>query len=1154
MRNLKKVLTLVLTLAMLLSVMVVGAGAATFGDQESITNKEAVDMCVALNIIGGYEDGTFRPTGNVTRAEMCKMICVALNGGKEPTMGSGLIGTFNDVSKDDWSAPYIEYCVSQGIVGGVGGGRFNPTGNITGTQAAKMLLCILGYNASIQGYVGSDYWETNINVDAAQKGLYEDLVNIDASVPLTRDQAAQMIWNALNAYEVEYVTILVTNPDGSMSSKVVVQDKVVQATNDKISLLADKYEVTESIGYLNNYKWNEAKERYEYDVLLGYDKDGNAVNVGNLPSKTDFGDLYGMKVKAIWNTDKRSGEPVLFSIVPWGSSVVATGVLGDVEYSDVYTVKIDGTSYGTDEKAEKLKSYAVNQYNASEALFNSKHELATDMYKNRHEWTFSAIDNDGDGKIDLLVVHPFTVAKVDYVGPSNFNRLANEVMGVSAKSVSFDEVVAYEGMARNDFVKIVSAVNSPYQKDTYTKIDSSVEGLVTSTKVDAMMIDNNWYNCDDTFVKYDLKSAYRLVMVNDYVCAIERVKNTEVINDYAVVLSTSTSTPDPLYGNRAKLLFADGKSEIVTTDKDYSDPAGDGTSAGNDSDNLVNKLVKFSIKDGDYVLEAAQAYNSNADANSANAKTAGFDTILNPATGHDKGGSNYTGYQYASNGKSELGGEWISGNAVIFAQSSSGSWKVISGTALQRYADTSVDQSFNIYANKAADDGFYYVDLACIKLTGAVTEITRNYGYVVGVGEQMNGAHGGKVSVLTVWNGEADVKMVADSDLSKTVKVGSVITYKDNGDETYSIKLKEDLTLSAVKGYNTGDRYVGLKGTSYKVTDETVILNIDSADKVGVSSKSLQISNPNNTPNVYWYSTDGKELDVIIFDVDNVMQIMPGVITSQPSPGGIQGALESSTDVTLDLTNITTGTESAIVPEGSNVKVTEVDSGVTAINLTAKENSNVNIDSANSDKVHVVTEPGSTVTISGNSDKIPTITGSGNVIINKSGLTGGTFNTDGGFGPIEVVNAAKNTGGANAVTVARGLELSGTGMLDVFDNMHTLTALAERTGSTTVTPVKLDLANIGKYIDAANGAEVKGTLTLKNGQTMACIFKDGDKLNIAANAIDYPTAGTLSDDAGVYMYMTIGDQVSKATLTVTNKATSPAADKKTQSWTFNFVD
>ena len=166
-------------------------------------------MCSTLNIINGYGDGSFRPNGNVTRAEMCKMICVALNGGKDPTFGSNSVATFNDVANDNWAKPYIEYCVSEGIVGGVGGGRFNPDGNITGTQTAKMLLCILGYDASIAGYVGNDSWEMKINVDASAKHLYDGITGIDASAPLTRDQAAQMIWNALQANEVEYVLSLI---------------------------------------------------------------------------------------------------------------------------------------------------------------------------------------------------------------------------------------------------------------------------------------------------------------------------------------------------------------------------------------------------------------------------------------------------------------------------------------------------------------------------------------------------------------------------------------------------------------------------------------------------------------------------------------------------------------------------------------------------------------------------------------------------------------------------------------------------------------------------------------------------------------------------------------------------------------------------------
>ncbi len=47
---------------------------------------------------------------------------------------------------------------------------------------------------------------------------------IDVNAPLTCEHTAQMIWNALKAKEVEYSYTLVTNPDGSISSKVGVKD------------------------------------------------------------------------------------------------------------------------------------------------------------------------------------------------------------------------------------------------------------------------------------------------------------------------------------------------------------------------------------------------------------------------------------------------------------------------------------------------------------------------------------------------------------------------------------------------------------------------------------------------------------------------------------------------------------------------------------------------------------------------------------------------------------------------------------------------------------------------------------------------------------------------------------------------------------------
>ncbi len=68
------------------------------------------------------------PSGNIKRSEITKMICVALNGGKEPNLGTNGTPPFFDVRGTNaaWAEGYIESCVAQGIVSGVGGGRFSP--------------------------------------------------------------------------------------------------------------------------------------------------------------------------------------------------------------------------------------------------------------------------------------------------------------------------------------------------------------------------------------------------------------------------------------------------------------------------------------------------------------------------------------------------------------------------------------------------------------------------------------------------------------------------------------------------------------------------------------------------------------------------------------------------------------------------------------------------------------------------------------------------------------------------------------------------------------------------------------------------------------------------------------------------------------------
>ena len=140
-----------------------------------------------------------------------------------------------------WIQPYIAACYAQDIVSGVSEDRFHPDGHVTAAQAAKMLLVTLGYSTDYEGFTGAA-WSTNVTILATQAKLFDGL-NLSPTQVLTRDEAAQMIWNALNAYEVTYTTQTVTDANGQESIKVVREEKVIAGTTDKLTLIKDKYSI-----------------------------------------------------------------------------------------------------------------------------------------------------------------------------------------------------------------------------------------------------------------------------------------------------------------------------------------------------------------------------------------------------------------------------------------------------------------------------------------------------------------------------------------------------------------------------------------------------------------------------------------------------------------------------------------------------------------------------------------------------------------------------------------------------------------------------------------------------------------------------------------------------------------------------------------------
>ena len=149
----KKLLALVLALVMTLSLCVVSSNAA-YDDAADVDYTEAVDVLTAIGVFQG-SDGKFDPKANLTREQAAKLVAYLQLGQKaaDALVGSG---KFTDVAKDRWSAGYVDYCASTGIVNGIGGGLFNPTGSLTALQFGKMLLGCLGYDAVAEGLAGAE--------------------------------------------------------------------------------------------------------------------------------------------------------------------------------------------------------------------------------------------------------------------------------------------------------------------------------------------------------------------------------------------------------------------------------------------------------------------------------------------------------------------------------------------------------------------------------------------------------------------------------------------------------------------------------------------------------------------------------------------------------------------------------------------------------------------------------------------------------------------------------------------------------------------------------------------------------------------------------------------------------------------------------------
>ena len=131
-------------IAALVLLAVVGAArplsAAPFPDLAGHWSRQQVEVLWARGMVLGLPDGRFAPDRTVTRAEVARLLVMALGDAEEARMLAGSPSSFLDLGPTHWANGYVEAAFERRLVMGYPDGHFRPDHPVTRTELAVMLV------------------------------------------------------------------------------------------------------------------------------------------------------------------------------------------------------------------------------------------------------------------------------------------------------------------------------------------------------------------------------------------------------------------------------------------------------------------------------------------------------------------------------------------------------------------------------------------------------------------------------------------------------------------------------------------------------------------------------------------------------------------------------------------------------------------------------------------------------------------------------------------------------------------------------------------------------------------------------------------------------------------------------------------------------
>jgi len=550
----KKFLSLMLAMIMVMSLVTVGAGAA-FTDAAEIENTEAVEVMNALGILQG-SDGVFDPTGTLTRGAAAKIIAYMVNGTvkAEKIAETGLTEKpFPDVETTSATAPFIAWCAEQGIVGGYSSGNFERKDPVSGDAFIKMVLKALGEKEIDFTAKG---WQVEAVAKAEEMGLLEGISeDVKFSANLSRENAAQIAFNGMtyvpegNKYYLVGTEKFTDATDAALYASLLTPKGTVEVKTDLTKSLAGKNYKLATIEKVVVVSTPETADQ-DYTLVYGYDA-VNKTYDNKVEYKFNFAaskELVGHVVNVYFKDDQTTGAnketgKYDFDAVEIEKSEEVYGMTAlskEIKTSTTNGLKVDAVNAMLGTKLTKDTAPAVKGATANSKYAVSNYELAS-----------------GAKYLEYKVMPTYTGITV-----SSGTWIVYDNVVLAKKSTTPTVNVFEVEIDDDDYITVnqINEVAEPDPNDSTKTIDTYVQELVNKTaedEDDCVDLISNEYDWASVIEENEDKGE--VVLTATYVGAYRTVADIKYVTGKVTKVDTAAST---------KVIYIDGTKYQGNTDTD----------------------------------------------------------------------------------------------------------------------------------------------------------------------------------------------------------------------------------------------------------------------------------------------------------------------------------------------------------------------------------------------------------------------------------------------------------------------------------------------------------------------------------------------------------------------------------------------------------